>query len=221
MLQDFEFEQIGGSETFHVDTRVILATNEDLAHRVAEGTFRQDLFYRINVINLELPSLRERMSDIPLLASHFLQQVCQESGRQVRGFSDEALELLQHYHYPGNVRELQNIMERAVLLGKSDMICPEDLPPALHSLPGYPVAEPVGNRSLKEALEGPERQIILEVLQSKNWNRNETADALGINRTTLYKKMKKLGLEEARYAAPRLVSSSESFAASGSPLSAC
>ncbi len=221
VLQDFEFEQIGGSETFHVDTRVILATNEDLAHRVAEGTFRQDLFYRINVINLELPSLRERMSDIPLLASHFLQQVCQESGRQVRGFSDEALELLQHYHYPGNVRELQNIMERAVLLGKSDMICPEDLPPALHSLPGYPVAEPVGNRSLKEALEGPERQIILEVLQSKNWNRNETADALGINRTTLYKKMKKLGLEEARYAAPRLVSSSESFAASGSPLSAC
>ncbi|MDH3717468.1 MAG: sigma-54 dependent transcriptional regulator [Planctomycetota bacterium] len=219
VLQDFEFEQIGGSKTFHVDTRVILATNENLAQRVDDGTFRQDLFYRINVINLELPPLRERMSDISLMAHHFLKQVCQESGKHVHAFTDEALTILQQYHYPGNVRELQNIMERAVLLGKGDLIRAEDLPPTLHSKPGFAVAEPVGNRSLKEALEGPERQIILEVLQSNNWNRNETADALGINRTTLYKKMKKLGLEEARFAAPRPASTTDQYSAGGSSLS--
>ncbi len=218
VLQDFEFEQIGGSKTFHVDTRVILATNENLARRVEEGTFRQDLFYRINVINLELPPLRERMSDIPLMAGHFLKQICQESGKQVDGFTDEALAILQRYHYPGNVRELQNIMERAILLGKGDLIRAEDLPPTMHSTPGFAIAEPVENRTLKEALEGPERQIILEVLQNKNWNRNDTADALGINRTTLYKKMKKLGLEEARYAAPRPGCPADPSMANGSSL---
>ena len=203
VLQDLEFEQVGGAKTFKVDTRVILATNENLSRRVAEGTFRQDLYYRINVINLELPSLRERISDIPLLARHFLEQICRESGKHVRDFSEEAMAMLQSHPFPGNVRELQNLVERAVLLGKTEIISAEDLPTNLQAVPGYPVPQPVGNRTLKEALEGPERQIILEVLQSNNWNRNETAEALGINRTTLYKKMKKLGLEEARYAAPQ------------------
>jgi len=195
VLQDFEFEQVGGTQTFTIDTRVILASNEDLARAVTDGRFRQDLFYRINVINIELPALRERISDIPLLAEHFLNEVRQDCGKQVHGFADEAVAALQRYPWPGNVRELQNVIERAVLLGKSDLIRLEDLPTAL--IAAAPVSvEPIGSRTLKQALEAPERQIIREVLEANNWNRHVTAEALGINRTTLYKKMKRLGLEE-------------------------
>jgi transcriptional regulator with PAS, ATPase and Fis domain len=200
VLQDFEFEQVGGTKTFKVDSRVILATNEDLTRAVAEGRFRQDLFYRINVINIELPALRDRISDIPLLAEHFLANVGEETGKAVNGFSDEAVEALRRYRWPGNVRELQNVVERAVLLGKSDRIGVEDLPASLAAAAPTTVA-PATGRTLKEALEGPERQIILEVLESNDWNRNLTADQLGINRTTLYKKMKRLGLEERRQVA--------------------
>jgi DNA-binding NtrC family response regulator len=199
VLQEFQFEPVGGNKTQHVDARVILATNEDLARLVAEGRFRQDLYYRVNVINIELPSLRERISDIPLLAKHFLEEVCQEAGRQVSGFADEAMQALQRYNWPGNVRELQNVIERAVLLGKSDTIRLEDLPRAIAAVGPMSIDRVVG-RTLKEALEGPERQIILEVLESNDWNRFATADMLGINRTTLYKKMKRLGLDEGRRA---------------------
>jgi DNA-binding NtrC family response regulator len=195
VLQELEFEQVGGTKTFRVDARVILATNENLEKLVQEGRFRQDLYYRVNVINLELPNLRERISDIPLLAQHFLERVCEESGKKVRAFSDDALAAMQRYAWPGNVRELQNAVERAVLLGKGDVIRAEDLPSSLAASRAVTL-EPVGGRTLKEALEGPERQIILEVLESHNWNRHATADALGINRTTLYKKMKRLGLED-------------------------
>ena len=189
-------------ETFNVDTRLILATNEDLGRAVAEGRFRQDLFYRVNVINIELPALRERISDIPLLADHFLDEVCQESGKPSKHFNDQALCALQAYRWPGNVRELQNVIERAVLLSKHDLLGLEDLPPALAAAGPMPI-EPVGDRSLKQAMEAPERQIILDVLQSNGWNRQTTAEALGINRTTLYKKMRRLGLEEPRFALPR------------------
>jgi DNA-binding NtrC family response regulator len=203
ILQEFEFEQVGGSKTFKVDTRVVLATNEDLAQAVADGRFRQDLYYRVNVINVELPPLRERISDIPLLAEHFLAEVCEETGKRVVGFSGETLETLRAYRWPGNVRELQNVVERAVLLGKGDRVTIDDLPPSLAST--APLAAPrSGRRTLKDALEGPERRIILDVLESNNWNRNATADELGINRTTLYKKMKRLGLEETRLFAGNL-----------------
>ncbi|MEX2120800.1 MAG: sigma-54 dependent transcriptional regulator [Pirellulales bacterium] len=194
VLQEFEFEQVGGNKTFRVDARVILATNENLERLVREGRFRQDLYYRVNVINIELPSLRERLSDIPLLAQHFLERIREETGKNVRGFAEEALAALQRHPWPGNVRELQNVVERAVLLGKSDMIRLDDLPSGLASRPL--VLETVGSRTLKQALEGPERQIILEVLELHDWNRHATAEALGINRTTLYKKMKRLGLED-------------------------
>ncbi len=195
VLQDLEFEQVGGTKTFKVDTRVILATNEDLGRAVADGRFRQDLYYRVNVINIELPNLRDRIADIPLLAEHFLRQVCTESGKKVSGFSDEASAVLQRFRWPGNVRELQNVIERAVLLGKSTTIGLEDLP--AHLLADCPIAlESAGTRGLKESLAAPERQIILNVLEANRWNRQATAEALGINRTTLYKKMKRLGLEE-------------------------
>lgn len=200
VLQEFEFEQVGGTRTFHADTRVILATNDNLSDAVAEGRFRQDLFYRINVINVELPPLRERTSDIPLLANHFLAQVCDETGKQVNGFADETLAILQNHSWPGNVRELQNVVERAVLLGKHPWVKPDDLPRELTS--SVPSAFRISTgRTLKEALAGPERQIILDTLQQHNWNRNATAEQLGINRTTLYKKMKRLGLDTPMMAA--------------------
>jgi DNA-binding NtrC family response regulator len=126
VLQELQFEAVGGNRTFHVDTRVILATNENLSQLVADGRFRQDLYYRINVISVELPSLRERISDIPMLAQHFLEEVCLEANKPLRGFSEEALVALQRYGWPGNVRELQNVIERAVLLGKSSTIGPPE-----------------------------------------------------------------------------------------------
>ncbi len=162
---------------------------------MAEGRFRQDLFYRINVINIELPPLRSRPSDITRLAHTFLEQVREDSRRQVTGFSDEALVAMERHSWPGNVRELQNVVERAVLLGKGPVITLADLPTDFRSTGSVVVNSPVGLQTLKEALEGPERQIILGVLESNGWNRNATADQLGINRTTLYKKMKRLGLE--------------------------
>jgi transcriptional regulator with PAS, ATPase and Fis domain len=178
--------------------RVVLATNEDLARLVAEGRFRQDLYYRINVINVGLPPLRSRVSDIPMLAHSFLEQVREDSRRQVTGFADEALAAMERYSWPGNVRELQNVVERAVLLGKGPVITSTDLPPELRGTGTVIVSTAVGHKSLKEALEGPERQIIREVLEANGWNRNATADQLGINRTTLYKKMKRLGLEDGQ-----------------------
>ncbi|HTM54695.1 MAG TPA: sigma-54 dependent transcriptional regulator [Pirellulales bacterium] len=198
VLQELQFEAVGGNKTHHVDTRIILATNEDLGKLVVEGRFRQDLFYRINVINVELPALRDRVSDIPLLAQHFLTEVCAETGKLMKAFNPEALAALQRYRWPGNVRELENAMERALLLSKGETLGLEDLPQQIAAV-GPLAMEPLGTRTLKEALAAPERQIIFEVLQSNGWNRFATAEVLGINRTTLYKKMKRLGLDESRY----------------------
>jgi DNA-binding NtrC family response regulator len=197
VLQEFQFEPVGGNKTHSVDARVILATNENLSELVAAGRFRQDLYYRVNVINVELPNLRERISDIPLLAKHFLEEVCNEAGKPVQGFSDDAMAALRRYDWPGNIRELQNVVERAVLLGKSETIGMEDLPRAVAAV-GPLCVESAAGRTLKEALEGPERRIILDVLESNDWNRFATAEVLGINRTTLYKKMKRLGLDDLR-----------------------
>ncbi len=197
VLQELAFEPVGGSETFKVDVRVILATNENLAKNVAEGKFRQDLYYRINVINLELPPLRGRVSDIPTLAQKFLEEVREDANRpHMKGFTDDALTAMQKYPWPGNVRELQNVVERAVLLGKQEYIGVNDLPLELRSPGGFTIAPLATGSSLKGALKAPERQLILEVLEANGWSRTATANALGINRTTLYKKMKRLGLED-------------------------
>jgi DNA-binding NtrC family response regulator len=192
VLQDMEFEQVGGTETIKVDARVILATNQDLAELVAERQFRQDLYYRINVVSLHLPPLRERISDISLLSKHFLEKYSDQTGRKVRGFTEHAMELMQRYQWPGNIRELENVVERAIVLGKGELIQASDLPAPLHRQAADGLGDPKGQ--LKAALQEPERRILLEALEAHVWNRQQTADALGINRTTLYKKMKRFGI---------------------------
>ncbi len=204
VLQEKRFEPVGSSETVEVDVRVILASNQPLEELVARGEFRQDLYYRINVVMVEVPPLRSRASDIPLLAAHFLEQFARDAGREVVGFTDEAMNALRGYAFPGNVRELQNIIERAVVLSRSARVQLDDLPPnvtgeAPRSFT-FPT-EPYQPMTLEEALREPERRIILATLEHNAWNRQRTADVLGINRTTLYKKMKQLGLDEFRAAA--------------------
>ena len=191
VLQDFEFEPVGGSDTRHVDARVILATNEDLGRLVEAGRFRGDLFWRINVVTLEVPPLRDRPGDIPVLADHFLARAASQARRPVNGFTPAAAEALAAHPWPGNVRELQHAVERAVLLGHGPFVDLGDLPASLIA-PRSPAAPP-----LKQALAEPERQLILEALERHGWRRDAAARSLGINRTTLYKKLKRLGMDPA------------------------
>ena len=209
-LQERSFEPVGSSETKTVDVRVILATNVDLAQLVAAGGFRQDLYYRINVVTIKMPPLRERAGDILLLANHFLRQFCKETGREIIGFTDEALATLQRYEWPGNVRELENAVERAVVLCRQPRIDVSDLPESMGSISAKPISTaprlddgiPDEPMSLERALETPERKIIERALQRNDWNRQATAAELDINRTTLYKKMRKYRLDvgETNYA---------------------
>jgi DNA-binding NtrC family response regulator len=202
VLQERAFEPVGSTQTKHVDVRVILASNVDLAELVAEQKFRQDLYYRINVVTVRLPSLRERLGDIPLLAGNFLPQFCKESGREILGFTDAAMAALQRYDWPGNVRELENVVERAVVLCRRPQIDIEDLPECLQTTAGAKVIAwavaadiPESAMPLEAALQGPERRIIEAALKRNAWNRQATAAELDINRTTLYKKMRKYQLD--------------------------
>jgi DNA-binding NtrC family response regulator len=198
VLQERQFEPVGSNTTQTVDVRVILASNIDLEEEVEKGRFRQDLFYRINVVTITLPDLCERISDIPLLAKAFLKNFCAKSGKDIQGLSEEAMQYLQRYNWPGNVRELENVVERAVVLSRGRMITGADLPPKLVQTAMTAPAVPAGEyraMPLKLALEGPEKQIIESALRAHGWNRQATAEALDINRTTLYKKMKRYGLD--------------------------
>lgn len=201
VLQEKKYEPVGSNKTATADVRVILASNVDLKREVEAGRFRQDLYYRINVVTIPMPPLVERLGDIPLLADHFLAKYRAETKKEVHGFTPEAINALQRYHWPGNVRELENAIERAVVLSKSRQIAPEDLPASVlddrpASAPGAPADPGVYKpMSLKDALEDPERRIIEAALRANNWNRQTTAAVLDINRTTLYKKMKHFGLE--------------------------
>jgi DNA-binding NtrC family response regulator len=201
VLQERVLEPVGSTETKAVDVRVILASNVDLAGLVAQEKFRQDLYYRINVLNIRLPSLKERISDIPLLAATFLARFKKESGREIIGITDAAMGAMQRYNWPGNVRELENAIERAVVLCRRPQIEVEDLPDAIQLFSPHAGAARHGARAydrampLEEALQGPERQIIEAALKRNEWNRNATAAELNINRTTLYKKMRKYRLD--------------------------
>jgi len=228
VLQERRFEPVGSNETIEVDVRVVLASNQPLETLVADGRFRQDLYYRINVVKIELPPLRERTSDIALLAAHFLTKHAGDLGKQIVGYSPDAMSVLLRYSYPGNVRELQNIIERAAVLTRAATIGLDDLPEhvlANSSVSFAPGAKPAAAQSVVEAqpsgagqgagappeelgpwkaipleaaLQESERAIILRALKANNWNRQKTSDDLKINRTTLYKKMKQLGIDEQR-----------------------
>jgi len=195
VLQERQLEAVGSNKTITVDTRVIVASNRNMLEEVKSGKFREDLFYRINVITISLPSLNERPSDIPLLAESFMKNFCISHNRVKLGVTDQAMSMLQRYNWPGNVRELENVMERAVLLSKGDYITIDDLPANILSHTGGQKSEDYKKISLKTALAEPERGIIRAALEANNWNRQLTAKSLDLNRTTLYKKMKKYGLE--------------------------
>lgn len=193
VLQEGEFERVGDTKTVKVDARVIAATNQGLQDLIKEGKFRKDLYYRLNIISIDLPPLRERKDDIPLLVEDFIKKHSRHASRKVESISDSAISILIDYDWPGNIRELENVIERAVILSKGSVINPEDLPEFLNT-PSKDKDSDSNKIRLKEAMQDPEKDLILKSLTSVSWNRNETAKVLGINRTTLYKKMLKYGL---------------------------
>ncbi len=201
VLQDRTFEPVGSSKTVKVNVRVIAATNQDLPKLIEDKQFREDLYYRLNVIPIEVPALRERREDIPLLVNHFLDHANQDRGTRVEEVSEEALIALLDHDWPGNVRELENLMERLVILSRGDRIELGDLPESLRSSgsPVLPVPRlPASGVSFNDVVGNLERDLILQALEHTHWNKNQAAQLLGLNRTTLLEKIKKKGLEKLR-----------------------
>ena len=190
VLQEHEIERVGSGRTVAVDCRVIAATHRDLRRAIAEGRFREDLYYRLNVMPIEVPPLRERAEDIPLLVDHFVDTFRVRTGRPIHHVSDEALDALMAYSWPGNVRELQNAIEHAFIRCRSEVLVPDCLPPQLTS-PAPPPAIPAVDRP---SVAADERQDLVAALESSHWNRGEAARHLGMHRTTLWRKMKEFGL---------------------------
>ncbi len=188
VLEDKEFTRVGGTQPIKVDVRLISATNKNLEEAVARGEFRDDLYYRLNVVAIRLPPLRERREDIPLLAQHFLEKFAQENQKMGLEFSPDALDFLLKYEWPGNVRELENAIERAVVLAQNSLITAADLSPQ-----GY--HSPAKTSSSRESLEDLEKRHILNVLLETGGNCSQAAKILGITRTTLYNKIKRYGLD--------------------------
>jgi two-component system response regulator HydG len=193
VLQEREFEPLGSTQTVKVDTRVIAATNKNLLEEIEQGNFREDLYYRLNVVNLEVPSLRERREDISLLADYFLKKYVEKNRRLIKGFTPRAMDLLIRHSWPGNVRELENVVERAVIMARGDLISQGELPDAIRDLDGETEKTAVDlspGRSLKEV----ERDMILRTLEDTGGNRTRTAEILGISRRTLQLKLKEYGV---------------------------
>jgi len=189
VLQDYRFERVGGEETLEVDVRVIAATNKNLMEEIRKGTFREDIYYRLNVIPIFVPPLRAREDDIPLLASHFLQKFSQEKGKEVTSISPEVMEIFLAHSWPGNVRELENVIEHAIIIAKQEKILPKNLPQ-------YLLQQPLPTKQLI-SLQDHEKNLIMKTLEETNWNKHQTAKKLKINRSTLYGKMKRYGLIRA------------------------
>ena len=197
VIQEREIQRVGGNETLKVDVRIIAATNRNLEDEVKKGNFREDLFYRLNVVTLHIPPLRERKDDIPLLAQHFLEKYAKKNNKSVKGFSPLAMDMLLKYSWPGNVRELENVIERAVILLPGEYITEKELPSTV--VEDYEkekdeellLTQFMANRPLKEI----EKQVILATLKDCGGNKSETARRLGINRKTLHKKLKAYGID--------------------------
>jgi two-component system, NtrC family, response regulator AtoC len=200
VLQEREFERVGGNETIKTDVHVIVATNRDLEGMVRAGAFRQDLYYRLNVVSLHVPPLRQRPEDIRLLADHFLQKFANENGREIFGFDEDVLAALLHYSWPGNVRELANAIESAVIMSTGSIILPEDLPKYICSsdhrnIPGSEAPDTVETaRPLKEMVKEFERQAIIQALERNHGNRVQTARELCISRRSLLYKLQEYGI---------------------------
>ncbi len=192
ILQEQQFERLGDSETIHVDVRVLAATNKDLQAAIAAGTFREDLFYRLNVIPFHLPPLRERGRDILLLAEHFLKIFSSQVGGTAHSFTDAAKDALLHYPWPGNIRELKNLVERLCIMAPGDQIDVADLPEAISGSDRSATGD--GHLftadSLKQAKTDFERMFILDKLKENQWNVSKTAEAIGIERSNLHRKLK-------------------------------
>ena len=208
VIQERLFERVGDMRTMRADVRVIAATNRKLPELVRQGKFREDLYYRLHVIAMHIPPLRERITDIPLLITHFVERSAKAMGKSISGVTDAAMQVLTGYRWPGNVRELENVIERAVILTKRAKIDVEDLPEELrfhsdatsmavedHEEEAATAEAAAGGAvALRDALKMPERDLILKVLTEVRWNRSEAAKRLGIHRSTLYHKIRKLGI---------------------------
>ena len=204
VLQEQEFERVGGTKTIKCDVRIIAATNKDLDDRVQEGKFREDLFYRLKVIPIQIPPLRDRRSDIPLLVHHFLETTTRSKKKTISGINKDAMDALANYDWPGNVRELENVIERMVILSEDDHLTMDDLP---EKIAGKAAGEkaiqviiPEEGFSLSNAISEYERQLIINALEKSDWVKNRAAKLLKMNRTTLVEKIKKQGIEKERMA---------------------
>ena len=200
ILQESKFERVGGSKTIEVDVRVIAATNKNLEEEISEGRFREDLYYRLNVIPFHVPALRERRKDIPLLVNHFLGHFCRKEGREIKVMEPEAMEYLIDYNWPGNVRELKNLIERVVIMSPERQISKEMLPQAFFDRGGKGQKDEAQFKSLeapsfREAKEEFEKEFLLHKLEENSWNISRTAEAVGIERSNLHRKIKAYGIE--------------------------
>ncbi len=189
VIQERTFERVGGEETLHTDARIIAATNRDLKKAIQSGIFREDLFWRLNVINILLPPLRARKEDIPQLVSNLVHRYKQRLGKEIEGVSQEAMDIIFSHHWPGNVRELENVIERSMVLTKGNVILAEDLPAELRER-----AYPYEPHEAVSDLHRVERDHVQSVLEQCGWNKYQAAKILGISRSTLYSKMRKFGL---------------------------
>ena len=197
VLQEKEIQRVGGDEVLSVDVRVLAATNRDLQKEIEESRFREDLYYRLNVVSLHVPPLRERREDIPLLAQHFLVSFAEKNRKRIKGFTPLAMDLMVRHPWPGNVRELMNAVERGVVLSRGDYVTEEDLPMALREAAEEEETDgeelPVmaaGDLPLDEV----EKATIIRTLEASGNNKSEAARRLGITRRTLHKKLKKYGM---------------------------
>jgi two-component system NtrC family response regulator len=196
VLQEQQFERVGGSETIQVDVRVIAATSRNLEEAIKNGSFREDLFYRLNVVSLDIPPLRNRRQDIPSLLEHFLTVYAKENRRKKLSFSKEAWELLIRYEYPGNVRELQNIVQRAVILSRRDTITTNELPFVLKKQPNESnIPSKNSTQTLPEQVDQLEKELIFDALRIHQGNQSKAAKQLGISERNLRYRLKKWGVK--------------------------
>ncbi|MFP4579745.1 MAG: sigma-54-dependent transcriptional regulator [Candidatus Sumerlaeia bacterium] len=192
VLQEQEFERVGGSSTIHVDVRVVAATNQDIDKQVREGKFREDLYYRLNVVKIELPPLRERGDDVVLLARAFLQEFCEENDKPLKEFTPKAIEALRHYSWPGNVRQLRNVIEGLVVLSSGKKITEEDLPLEIRESSNQQKSMRL---KVGSSLADMEKELIRATLKENGGNRAAAARTLGLGRKTLYRKIDEYGLD--------------------------